>query len=373
MDFHTLPPERLIHFIVRTRKFDVERYEDYLHSLLLNVLSDLNEFVPSEGILMLVDDPIRKREGKGERELTYVAVSGKNSASLLGKRMAATSGVAGEIYTLGKSMVRKADRTERLVIDKANLPQEAIGLVGVPLRVETTIVGALIAYNKKDPIGYTMRDLKLVEIFAGYLSTALQNAIDARKSKELTKRDDLTGLYNDRFFHVQLETEVRKADEQRHPLTLLFLDLDHFKNVNDAHGHLVGSQTLREIGFVLTEAIDLEGAFLARYGGDEYVVILPGIDLIRAVEIAERTRMMIAGKLFMIDQGEHDGSFINFKGLISASFGVASLHDHVPTGGTVKDRKNFLVRLADAAMYRAKEAGKNCVCVADPTLIRPKP
>jgi diguanylate cyclase (GGDEF)-like protein len=372
MDLHSLPPDRLIHFIVRTRKFDVDRYEDYLHSLLLSVLSELNEFVPSEGVLVLLDDPIQKRDSKAERELTYVATSGKNTASLIGKKSLTTAGIAGEIYTLAKSTVRKADRTERLILDKAHFQQEANSLVGVPLRIENTVIGSLIVYNKKDPIGYTMRDLKLVEIFAAYVSTSLQNAIDARKSKELTKRDDLTGLYNDRYFHTQLEAEIKKADDRRHPLTLLFLDLDRFKTVNDQHGHLVGSQTLKEVGFVLTEAVDSESAILARYGGDEYCIILPGVDLIRATEVAERIRLMIAAKMFMIDQGEHDGSFINFKGLISASIGVASLHDHVPSGGTLKERKYFLLRLADAAMYRAKDTGKNCVCVADPASIRPK-
>lgn len=372
MDLHILPPEKLIHFIVRTRKFDVDRYESYLHSLLLSVLSELNEFVPSEGTLVLIDDPIQKREGKVEKDLTYAASSGKNTASVIGKHIPTTSGVVGEVYTLGKSTVRKAERNEPLVIDKTHFTQPVQNLIGVPLRIETTVVGVMLSYNKKDPVGYTIRDLKLSEIFAGYISTSLQNAIDARKSKELSKRDDLTGLYNDRYFHSQLEYEIKMADERRQPLTLLFLDLDQFKSVNDQHGHLVGSQTLREVAFVLLEAVDSDKATLARYGGDEYCIVLPGIDLMGAMDIAERARVMIAGKLFMIDQGESDGSFVNFKGLISASIGVASLHEHVPSGGTTRERKNFLLRLADAAMYKAKDSGKNLVCVADPTLVRAK-
>jgi len=150
---------------------------------------------------------------------------------------------------------------------------------------------------------------------------------------------------------------------------LIFLDLDNFKSVNDKHGHLVGSQTLREIGLVLRDAVDLEAATLARYGGDEYVIILPGLDLERTLDTAERIRLMIYSKLFMIDMGERDGSFVNFKGIITCSVGIASLQDHVPSGGTAKERKNWLLKLADAAMYRAKASGKNCVCAAEP----PKP
>lgn len=370
MEIFSLTPEKLIPFIDRIRKFDIERYEDYLHSILLSTLSELADFVPSEGGLVLVDDPLQKRENRTERELTYLAAFGRGTAGVIGKRVQASAGLIGEAYHLGKSIVRKADPTERIVLDRVHFSTQLQNIICVPLKMESSVVGAFIVFNKKDPIGFTVRDLKLVEIFAGYVSTSLQNAIDARKSKELSKRDDLTGLFNDRYFHRQLEIEVVRADEKRYPLSLMFLDLDNFKAINDQHGHLVGSQTLKEVGFLIREGIDYEQATIARYGGDEYVAILPGIDLERAVDMSDRIRLMIAGKLFMIDQGEHDGSFINIKGVISASIGVASLQDHVPSGGTSKDRKNLLIRLADQAMYRAKDQGKNRVCVGDPSKLK---
>jgi two-component system, cell cycle response regulator len=146
----------------------------------------------------------------------------------------------------------------------------------------------------------------------------------------------------------------------------LFMDLDNFKSINDQHGHLIGSQTLKEIGFILRDAVNDKRATISRYGGDEYVIILPGIDLEGALEIGELIRKMIVSKLFMIDRGEHDGSFINFKGILSCSAGVASLHDHVPSGGSPKERKTQIIRLADTAMYKAKELGKNRICVPLP-------
>ncbi len=371
MEIFSLPPEKLVQFIDRIRKFDVDRYEAYLHTLFLNVLSELAEFVPSEGIMVLIDNPVQKREGRPEKELTYVTALGKNAASLIGKKTLATAGVIGESYTLGKSTVRKTEVNERIVIDKVNFPHEMNNLICVPLKIQSTVIGVLLLFNKKDPVGFTIRDLKLVEIFGGYISTSLQNAIDARKSKELSKRDDLTGLYNDRHFHAQLETEVLRAQERRSPLSLIFMDLDQFKRVNDQHGHLVGSQTLKEVAFILHEAVAFDQATIARYGGDEYVVILPGIDTERALDIAERIRKTIADKLFMIYSADREGSFISFKGLISASLGISCL-DHLSFDGTLKERKDHLIRLADTAMYRAKEGGKNCVCVADPSQTKPK-
>ncbi len=369
MDIVSLPPDQLIPLIDRVRKFEIDRYEVYLHSLILNVMSELGEFVPSEGGMVLIDDPLRKRDSKKENELVYAAAFGRGTEHLPGKRISASQGIVGEAYMLSKSSVRKSERGAPVIFDKQQFSRPLETLICVPLKVETAVVGVLVLYNKKDSMGFTLRDLKLIEVFAGYLSTSLQNAIDARKSKELSKLDDLTGLFNDRYFHRQLEAEVARADEKRLPLCLIFLDLDNFKSVNDRYGHLVGSQTLKEIGFIIREAVDSPEATLARYGGDEYVIVLPGVDLTRALDTADRIRMMIVGKLFMIDQGEQDGSFINFKGILACSAGVSSLRDHLPAGGTPRDRKVLLIRMADQAMYRAKELGKNTVCAAEP----PKP
>ncbi|MFH1017370.1 MAG: sensor domain-containing diguanylate cyclase [Pseudomonadota bacterium] len=364
MEIHSLPPEHLLRFIERMRKFDFEQYEKYLHSVFQNTLSELGEFVPCDAAIVLLDDPMMKRSTATENELVYVAGFGGDSQFVLGKRIPATSGLVAEIYVLGKSILRKADPREKIILDRATYPHPMATVVGVPLKIENAVVGVLFLCNKKDPVGFTLRDLKLVEIFSGYISTSIQNAIDSRKSQELSKKDDLTGLYNDRHFHRQLEIEVRAADENKHPLCLLFMDLDSFKQINDRYGHLVGSQTLKEVGFILREAVNNPKATLARYGGDEYVIILPGASLEGALETAETIRKMIVAKLFMIDQGEQDGSFINFKGLISCSVGISSLSDHVFSKGSARERKVELIRLADQAMYRAKETGKNRSVVA---------
>lgn len=365
MEFHALSPDKLSRFIDRIRKLSIDEYESYLQALFLNALTELCEFVSSEGAFVLLDDPVKKLKGKTETRLTYVAAMGKGVAPWIGQSVSANHGLIGETYMLGKSMIRKADPKAKLVIDREASGFEVDNVVSAPLKIEGASIGVLVVYDKKDPLGFSIRDLKLVEIFAGYVSTSVQNAIDAKKSRELSKRDDLTGLFNDRHFHAQLEREVKEALEKKHALNLVFFDLDFFKQVNDRHGHLVGSQTLREIGLLLREVVDVDGATMARYGGDEYVIILPHVPLEKAVEICEKIRATIHSKFYMIQTPERDGSFVSFKGVISASIGVASLHEHVPLEYGITQSKQCLIKLADTAMYKAKAMGKNQVCIAD--------
>lgn len=364
MEIHALPPEQLGHFIERVRKFGIDRYEAYLHSLITNIISELEEFIPSDGAMVLIDNPAHKSHSVQENELVYIASCGPKSKEVLGKKIPVSGGLIGETYTLGKSMVRKSDSKEKMVIDRVNFPHPVNSLTAVPLKIENTVIGVLVIYNKKDPIGYTIRDLKLAEIFAGYFSTSLQNAIDAKKSQELSKRDDLTGLYNDRHFHKQLEAEILKSEAAHQPLSLLFMDLDNFKSINDQYGHLVGSLTLKEVSFILRDSVPQTNATMARYGGDEYVLILPGTSLDQATLLAEAIRKGVQEKMYMIDRGEQDGSFVNFKGILTTSIGIASYHDHVVQTGTLREKKNLFIRKADQAMYKAKELGKNRVELA---------
>ena len=103
----------------------------------------------------------------------------------------------------------------------------------------------------------------------------MKNALDARRFEDLSKRDNLTGLYNDRYFYERLEMETQRASDEGSDLSLIFFDLDHFKEVNDTHGHLVGSQVLKEVAIIVEEVFLDSGAASARYGGDEFVILMP--------------------------------------------------------------------------------------------------
>ena len=125
---------------------------------------------------------------------------------------------------------------------------ETQSLLSVPIQIGRSTCGVLELVNRRGGDGFGDRDMELLLIFAGYISTSLQNVLDANRYRELAKIDDLTGLYNDRYFNQALSESLEEAERDGSDLSLIFLDLDRFKEVNDEHGHLVGSQTLREVG-----------------------------------------------------------------------------------------------------------------------------
>lgn len=177
---------------------------------------------------------------------------------------------------------------------------------------------------------------------SGVVAIARDNQHQRELKKELLRRsitDRLTGLYNQTHFYEVLETEKERSDRLRHDLSLVLIDLDGFKGTNDQHGHLEGDSVIRKIASVLFESIRKEVDSAFRYGGDEFVVLCPGLDEAGAVRFAERIRQRI----------EHADLFG-----VRASIGVCEYRDH--------DRTIQLVKEADAAMYRAKRAGGNCVC-----------
>jgi len=174
-----------------------------------------------------------------------------------------------------------------------------------------------------------------------------RNIQEYKGVKSLIYRDDVTGLYNTRYLNEVLDNEVEHSNENSRPFAVLFIDLDHFKSVNDVHGHLVGSRLLIEVGKELKEHVRPTDKVF-RYGGDEFVAVLPGANLISAREIAERIRASIANKVFL----ENTGQNICF----TASIGVAIYPDHAGSGQEI-------LRTADDVMYSAK-AQRNMVYVA---------
>ena len=211
--------------------------------------------------------------------------------------------------------------------------------------------------NRRTASPYTARDKELLRIFAAYMSSSIQNALDAIRNRTLARIDDLTGLYNSRYFHVRLGDELARADRDNSELSVLFIDLDQLKSVNDRLGHIAGSAVLRDVARVMTEAAP-PGAILARYGGDEFVAIFPGAKLAQAVQAAETLRRAIENAS-SLDPFDPTGS--SQLPRVTASVGVASYRDHLAPGGNVRKRENVLLRLADAAMYRAKANGRNRV------------
>jgi diguanylate cyclase (GGDEF)-like protein len=165
----------------------------------------------------------------------------------------------------------------------------------------------------------------------------------------LTTIDGLTRAYNKRHFTESLERELNRALRYERELSLVMFDIDHFKRINDTHGHLAGDYVLRELGGLVTHNLRREDVF-ARYGGEEFAIILPEIDKVGAVNVAEKLRQII----------EHHGfSFANREIAVTVSLGVRALD---AGNEDTNLQANEFIADADACLYEAKQSGRNRVC-----------
>jgi diguanylate cyclase (GGDEF)-like protein len=222
-------------------------------------------------------------------------------------------------------------------------------VICLPLHTHARLFGVLEALTYRGNGRFSAEDLELGERVAVSLAVALSNATNFASAERLCQIDDLTQLYNSRYLHQVLESEVRRSRRYKIPISVIFLDLDGFKLVNDMNGHLCGSATLTEVANLMMGLVR-DTDIVARYGGDEFVIVLPETPAERAVTIAERIRKQIEAHVF---RGGGDSEIY-----LTASFGVASYPEHASSPAA-------LIRCADKAMYMAKESNKNQVILAN--------
>jgi diguanylate cyclase (GGDEF)-like protein len=234
----------------------------------------------------------------------------------------------------------------------ARLTHETVGTVlAFPLSCRGRRVGAIIGLDR-DPSAreprLTPSILRAVRILLEPASVALDNALLLKRAEALSVTDDLTHLFNSRFLNQVLRRETKRASRSGRPLSLLFIDLDGFKAVNDTHGHLFGSRALVEAAAVIRGSAR-ETDVVARFGGDEFAIILPDTGGEGAFAVGARVRDKIAAFQFL----SGDGLDIH----LTASVGVATLPD-------VAASSEELVQAADKAMYAVKDSGKNGILAA---------
>ena len=193
----------------------------------------------------------------------------------------------------------------------------------------------------------TERDIQMLSVVARSAALALENAELHKRTEELTINDELTDTFNYRYFVQKLQEEKRRATRYNLPLSLVMVDIDWFKNLNDTYGHEAGNIVLRELSVIIKQCIRDVDIF-ARYGGEEFVIILPQTPLSEASRIGERIREQVEKTII------HAGKAGNLK--ITVSAGVSSY----PENGRSQEE---LVSVADQALYRAKGEGRNLVCV----------
>jgi diguanylate cyclase (GGDEF)-like protein len=190
----------------------------------------------------------------------------------------------------------------------------------------------------------------LLNFFYRQARLALINSERNAQAQSLIYIDDLTKLYNSRYLNVVLDRELKRSERYRNFFSVLFMDLDFFKRVNDGHGHLVGSRVLVEVGSVLRACVR-ETDTVVRYGGDEFVVLLVETNADEAMLVAERMRRMVESERFVRELG------LDIR--LTVSIGIAAFPEHA-------SNKQNLLNLADQAMYRGKESTRNAVYLAIP-------
>jgi diguanylate cyclase (GGDEF)-like protein/PAS domain S-box-containing protein len=211
----------------------------------------------------------------------------------------------------------------------------------LPLEARRKVIGTF-GLGSSRPAAFSERHLPLLTQLSKQIAVAIDNVQLYQRTKETSILDDVSSLFNFRYFHQTLDRELKLVARHRSPLSLIFIDMDNFKPVNDQHGHMRGSKVLREVGFLLRAAIrDTDVA--ARYGGDEFVVILPDTDQEAAGRMGERIRKLILGSVFLQEEG------LNIR--LGASIGVATY----PTDALSKEE---LIRIADERMYHDKEKNR---------------
>jgi len=234
---------------------------------------------------------------------------------------------------------------------RQNRPEKEAGQVDIPLISRGNVIGSMQVVPETGTLS-SNKDKRFLMVFASAAAVAIDNSLLHKKAEGLTVIDALTELYNYRYFRDKLTDELRRADRYRQKLSVLMLDLDHFKDVNDRFGHQTGNVILRDVSNIIRQSVrDID--VVARYGGEEFVVILPQTGEEEASVIAERIRDTVEKNLFADSLGQKEIH-------ITISIGVATY----PEGVYSLDQ---LIEKVDRALYRAKADGRNIVTVAEKT------
>jgi diguanylate cyclase (GGDEF)-like protein len=364
-DIRCLPSVELTRFLEPGDDDPLAAEDIDLRRTFCDVLQRAKEFLPSEAGSIFLEEPV-DNAGEDPKELVLISCFGPRSRSLVGMKFSCSDGIIGRVYTSGGAYLASDPGSDPVFLrgPGAQMGAGVESVVCAPLYAGERTVGVIELLNHHREQGYSDRDLELLQIFAQTISASIVNAMAASRARETAKRDDLTGLFNDRHLHHALTDIVTHALAEGTDCGLLFLDLDKFKAINDNHGHLVGSRVLSEVGQTLKRVLP-GGSVAARYGGDEYVVALPNAGPQETLWAAETVRQSIENEVFLARADPEDPAnypALRISGVISCSIGIATLRHlalRTPVGGDPDAVKNELMRAADEAMYRAKDLGGN--------------
>jgi diguanylate cyclase (GGDEF)-like protein len=264
-------------------------------------------------------------------------------------RIGIGEGIAGWVAKEGVPViVPDVSRDKRFIrrIDRAaNLRNKTRSILCVPVKSCGKLIGVIEVFNKTTGEIFTNDDMNQLVKLVDQAAIFIERALLHQKVEDLSITDDLTKLFNQRYLHRTIEMEIQRSLRYQTSVSIIFMDVDYFKQINDNYGHLVGSKVLVEMGQLLIKNLRIVD-IVVRYGGDEFVIILPHTSPVAAAQVAERIRKAVERNAFLKEEG--------YSLKTTASFGVASYPENARS-------KEELLRLADEAMYKVKYRTRNGV------------
>jgi diguanylate cyclase (GGDEF)-like protein len=308
-----------------------------LPTILRSVLAQMERFFhPESWSLLMVDEE--------KRDLYYALARGVSDEALQNIRIPLGTGMAGWVALHGEPLIVTSEGSAAR-LSSSDQQHSAICL---PLRSRERTLGVL-QVTHVEPQTLTEDAITLLYIVCDYAAIAIENAVAVARIQELTIMDDSTHLFNARHLRNVLPTEIERARRFDQPLGILFLDLDHFKQVNDMHGHSAGTRVLAEAAEVITRTMrSVDLAF--RYGGDEFVVVLPQTGGPAAAAAATRLLVALRARRFLSPEG------LSLR--LTASMGVASYPKDADNAAVLLDR-------ADHRMYAVKNSTRDGIATED--------
>jgi len=315
--------------------------DSILHAIMLQMEQ---YFQPEQWSLLIVDE--------ARQDLFYAVVVGHTEADLRNVRVPLGHGLAGWVAKRGETVIIPEAADHPHLMQTGPGPRFRIrSAVCMPLRSHQRTLGVIQLFNCHLE-SFSDDVVSFLHLLCDYAAIAIENAGAVERIQQLTITDDCTGLFNQRQLYVLLGKESENARLTGAPFGLIFIDLDHFKTVNDAHGHLIGSRLLAEFGHALRSLVQsVDSVF--RYGGDEFVVLLHNTDKDEAGRVARHIHETLRNRSFRVTE--------NLELSIRASYGVATWPDDA------EDIHELILR-ADTAMYRVKASTRDDVAVAGESL-----
>ncbi|MCL5036539.1 MAG: sensor domain-containing diguanylate cyclase [Chloroflexi bacterium] len=325
--------------------YDVGKALNFIDDLtkLLSVILDQSiEIAEAEkGSLMLLDtraDELAVRVVRGIDKVTEERII---SGDIQCTRIHRGEGIAGKVLATGKGII--INNVEDNADFKKSKDSRVVNILCVPLKVYEEVIGVINITNKKSGRPFTNEDMTIIMALASQAAVAINNA----RLYEMAVTDGLTKLYIRRHLLQRMEEELRRARRYKHPLSLLMIDIDHFKQFNDNFGHQAGDLVLIELAKLFKRIIrgtDMAG----RYGGEEFCIVLPETDSEGAIAIGERLRKEIEEYELVYDRQPIK---------VTISIGIATFPSH-------SMEMKELIRKADMALYASKDAGRNAVTLS---------